>query len=231
MEEQTNENVNKEQPVQVQEKTETKKEKHKEIKEEVFSNIKLFGKYSLTAEVKDAGLKNVIGLKPLVLPKSAGRLSQQRLARTRVNIVERLIGHLMVPGHKGKKHLRTSKIMSGRYYTTYKLVEEAFEKISKAGQDPIEVLIRAIENSAPKEEVMGLLIAGQRLSKQVDVSPIRRVDLALRWIAQGTFQSSFSGKKASDALSEVLMSAAQNKDVSFPVSKRIDTERQAASSR
>ena len=229
--EQTKETTEKEQPAQAVQKEEPKKEKRKEVKEETFSDIKLFGKYGFTVEVKDAGLKNAIGLRPFVLPKSAGRLSQQRLSRTKINVVERLIGHLMVPGHKGKKHLRTSKLMSGRYYTTYKLVEEAFEKISKSGQDPIEVLIRAIENSAPKEEVMGLLIAGQRLSKQVDVSPIRRVDLALRWIAQGTFQSSFSGKKASDALYEVLTSAAQNKDTSFPVSKRIDTERQAASSR
>lgn len=214
-----------------QDKAEVKKEKQKEAKEQLFNNIKLFDKYDVNVEVHDQGLKNVIGLRPFILPKSAGRLSQQRLARAKVNLIERLIGHLLVPGHKGKKHLRTSKLMSGRYYTAYKVVEDAFEKISKSGQNPVEVTVRAVENSAPREEVMGLLIAGQRLAKQVDISPMRRVDLALRWIAQGTFQLSFSGKKASDALYEILTSAAQNKDTSFPVSKRIDTERQAASSR
>lgn len=231
MEEQANEKKEPEQTSAEQDNVEVKKEKQKDIKEDLFGNIKLFGKYDTNVEIHDLGLKNVIGLRPFILPKSAGRLSQQRLARAKVNLVERLIGHLLVPGHKGKKHLRTSKLMSGRYYTAYKLVEDAFEKISKSGQNPVEVTVRAVENSAPREEVMGLLIAGQRLAKQVDISPMRRVDLALRWIAQGTFQLSFSGKKAADALYDVLTSAAQNKDTSFPVSKRIDTERQAASSR
>ena len=78
---------------------------------------------------------------------------------------------------------------------------------------------------------MSLLISGQRIAKQVDTSPMRRLDLALRWIAQGTFQLSFSGKKASDALHDILIGAANNQDSVFPISKKIDTERQADSSR
>ena len=191
----------------------------------------LFGRYNLGVEVNDAGLKKVISLKPVVLPKSSGRFSKQRLGRAKVDIVERLITHLLVPGHRGKKHLRTSKLSSGRYSTTFKVVYNAFDKLDKEGKNPVEVLVRAIENSAPKEEVMTMLIAGQRIAKQVDTSPMRRLDLALRWIAQGTFQASFSGKKADAALHDVLIGASQNQDSSFPISKRIDTERQAASSR
>lgn len=204
--------------------------KTKEVKEP-FPEYKLFNKYDLNVEVKDPGLRGVISLRPVVMPKSAGRLSQQRLGRSKVNLVERLINHLTVAGHKGKKHLRTSKLSSGRFYTTFNIVNGAFERIQKEGKNPMEVLVRAIENSAPKEEVMSLLIAGQRIAKQVDTSPMRRLDLALRWIAEGTFQLSFSGKKAKDALYEVLMGAYNKSDTSFPISKRIDTERQAASSR
>jgi small subunit ribosomal protein S7 len=196
------------------------------------NEIKLFGKYSFEGVVvNDAGLKNIISLKPVIVPKTSGRLSQQRLARARMNIVERLISHLMVPGHRGKKHLRTSKLMSGRFSTTSNLVENAFDLISKDGLNPLQVLVKAIENSAPREEVMTLLIGGQRLAKQVDTAPIRRVDLALRWIAEGTYQSSATGKKADRALYEILTQAANNQDIAFPISKRIDTERQAASSR
>ncbi|EEZ92696.1 MAG: 30S ribosomal protein S7P [Candidatus Parvarchaeum acidiphilum ARMAN-4] len=78
---------------------------------------------------------------------------------------------------------------------------------------------------------MTLLIGGQRLAKQVDTAPIRRVDLALRWIAEGTYQLSATGKKADKALYEILTQAANNQDIAFPISKRVDTERQAASSR
>lgn len=205
-------------------------EKAVNIKNE--KEIKLFGKYSFEGVVvSDSGLKNIISLKPVIVPKTSGRLSQQRLARARMSIVERLISHLMIPGHKGKKHLRTSKLMSGRFYTTSNLVERAFDKISSNGSNPLQVLVKAVENSAPREEVMTLLIGGQRIAKQVDTAPIRRVDLALRWIAEGTYQLSATGKKADEALYEILTQSANNQDIAFPISKRIDTERQAASSR
>ncbi|MCL5101040.1 MAG: 30S ribosomal protein S7 [Candidatus Parvarchaeota archaeon] len=203
----------------------------KETKEHHLVDYKLFNKYDLNVEVRDPGLRGVIALKPVIAPKSSGRTSQQRLARARVNIAERLITHLMVPGHKGKKHLRTSKLSSGRFYTAFNIVDGAFSRLQKDGKNPVEVLVRAIENSAPREEVMSLLIAGQRIAKQVDTSPMRRLDLALRWIAEGTFQLSFTGKKAKDALYEVLLGAYNRSDSAFPISKRIDTERQAASSR
>ncbi|MCL5009819.1 MAG: 30S ribosomal protein S7 [Candidatus Parvarchaeota archaeon] len=216
----------------VAEKKHAREEKHEanpDVKET--QDIKLFGKYDFNVELKDPGLARVISIKPVLMPKSGGKTSQQRLARGKVNIVERLITHLMVPGHKGKKHLRSSKLASGRFYTAFTVVDESFDRIQKEGKSPIQVLIKAVENSAPKEEVMSLLISGQRIAKQVDTSPMRRLDLALRWIAQGTFQLSFSGKKASDALHDILIGAANNQDSVFPISKKIDTERQADSSR
>ena len=208
-----------------------KQKEPKTAKQEPLPQLKLFNRYAFDVEVKDAGLRRVISLEPIIMPKSSGRLSQQRLGRAKVDIVERLITHLLVPGHKGKKHLRTSKLSSGRFYTAFNVVNEAFELIEKDGKNPVEVLVRAIEHSAPREEVMNLLIAGQRIAKQVDTSPMRRVDLALRWIAEGTFQSSFSGKKANTALYDTLMGAYNNSDTAFPISKRIEVERQAASSR
>ncbi|MCL4362073.1 30S ribosomal protein S7, partial [Candidatus Parvarchaeota archaeon] len=107
------------------------------------NEIKLFGKYSFDGvTVNDLGLKNIISLKPVIVPKTSGRLSQQRLARERMSIVERLISHLMVPGHRGKKHLRTSKLMSGRFNTASNLVESAFDMISKDGLNPLQVLVK-----------------------------------------------------------------------------------------
>jgi Ribosomal protein S7 len=208
-------------------------EKQKTVENVESTEMKLFGKYSFSGvEISDQGLKSIISLKPVIVPKTSGRLSQQRLARARVNIIERLVTHLFIPGHKGKKHLLTSKQMSGKFNTAVRVVDKAFSRMQSEGKNPLQVLVKAIENSAPREEVMTLLIGGQRIAKQVDTAPMRRVDLALRWIAEGTYQSAFtSHKKAGDALYQILMDASNNLDSSFPISKRIDTERQASSSR
>lgn len=208
-------------------------EKQKEVDKSKGTEVspEFANRYSYNVEINDPGLKTAINLRPVIVPRSTGLYSQQKFGRNKVSIVERLITHLMVPGHKGKKHLRTSKLMSGRYYTAFNIVYKSFERMEKEGKNPIQVLVKAIENSAPKEEVMSMLIAGQRLAKQVDISPLRRVDLSLRWIAQGTAQLSASGKKADEALYGILTGAANNLDSSFPVAKRVEIERQAGASR
>ncbi len=195
--------------------------KNQNVDNAEFNMISFLDKYSFNVQVNDPGLKEVINLKPAIVPKSSGLFSQQYFGRTKVNLIERLITHLMVPGHKGKKHLRTSKTMSGRFYTALNIVDKAFDRIAKSGKNPIEVFVRAVENAAPKEEIMTLLIAGQRIPKQVDTSPLRRLDLVLRWIAQSTFQ----------LLADILTSAANNVSTSPVIMRKLDLEKQAASNR
>jgi small subunit ribosomal protein S7 len=71
--------------------------------------IKFFGKWSVDdVEVKDMGLKRYINLQPMAIPKSDGKYTQQQFHKSKMNIIERFINKLRVPGHRGKKHVLTS---------------------------------------------------------------------------------------------------------------------------
>lgn len=177
--------------------------------------IKIFGKWSSKVEVKDLGLKRYINLKPKISPRSCGRYAKTQFYKSEMHIVERLITHLMVPGHRGKKHVLSSGRVVGKYITTYNLVKKAFERIeNKLGLNPIEVLVRAVENTALREEIAAYQVGGIIVRKAVVTSPQRRVDLALRHLAQAAYRKAF-GKKLSmvDALADELI-AAYNNDAS-----------------
>ncbi len=176
------------------------------------SEIKIFGKWSSNVEVKDLGLKRYINLEPRVLPKSSGRLAKHQFYKSKMNIVERLITKLMVPGHRGKKHVISSGKITGKYVTCYNIVKKALEKIENiTKKNPIEVLVRAIENAALREETASYQVGGIIVRRAVVTSPQRRVDIALRNIAQAAYRKSF-GKKLGvvDALVEEILGAYEN---------------------
>ncbi|MBS3166804.1 30S ribosomal protein S7 [Candidatus Woesearchaeota archaeon] len=205
----------------------------KEIPKLTNKNIKLFNLWESNFEVKDPGLKRYINLNPIVIPKTQGRNVSTQFWRNKMHLVERLINKLMVVGHKGKSHRYSSGRNVGKTESLFHTVKEAFEKIEKKlGKNPIEVLLRAVENSAPREEVTAIEYGGARYPKAVECSPQRRVDLALRNIATGTYAKSFmKKKKASDALAEELIAAYQMNTVSNAIAKKSEVERQADSSR
>ncbi len=195
--------------------------------------IKMFEKYDMNIEVMDPGLKSSINLKPLFVPQTFGRHASQRFAKSNVNIVERFMNKLMSPGHKGKKHWRTSEFNSGKSQTVYNITKKTFEIIEKqTGKNPVEVLVRAVENSAPRDEVTVIEMGGIRVPKQVDTSPQRRVDLALRWITQGAFQAVADKKVPIEkGLANEIIAASKEDQKSFALSKKVEVERQAAASR
>jgi len=197
-------------------------------------DVKIFGKWSVKGiEVKDPGLKAYINLEPKLVPKTYGRFSQQQFYKSKMNIVERLMNHLAVPGHRGKKHKITSGRCVGKTEIHYKIVKEAFEIIEKrTGKNPIEVLVRAIENAAIREEITGYQVGGIIVRRAVVTSPQRRVDLALRMLVQAAYRKSF-GKKANmaQALADELIAAYNNdasKSEAIREKERIEKEAEAA---
>ena len=63
--------------------------------------IKLFGKWSNSGiKVNDPGLKSYISLKTVLVPETGARDASERFYKSKRNIVERLIGKVMVQGHK-----------------------------------------------------------------------------------------------------------------------------------
>ena len=185
-------------------------------------DIKVFGKWDTKVEVRDPSLKKYISLMPVYLPHTGGRHEHRRFGKARVPIVERLINNIMRPGrNKGKKMM------------AYNIVKTAFEIIAlKTGQNPIQILVRAIENAAPREEVTRIMYGGIVYYVAVDISPQRRVDLALRHIALGAKEAAFNNPKPiEEALAEEIIAAANNDPKSFAIRKKEEIERIALSSR
>lgn len=196
--------------------------------------VKLFNRWGFEGiKVEDPGLQRYINLKPIIVPRTFGRHAYQRFAKSELNIVERFINKLMTPGHKGKKHWRTSRHCTGKWHTACNIAYRTFEIIEqRTKQNPIAVLVKAIENAAPREEVTMIEVGGIRVPKAVDTAPQRRVDLALRWITQAAFAAS-AGKKKSieECLADEIIYAANNDARSVAINKKIELERQAAASR
>jgi small subunit ribosomal protein S7 len=143
--------------------------------------IKIFGLYNISeVEVADPGLRNIIGLDAKLVIKTHGRARTQN-ERAKINIIERLTNTLGVPGHRGKKHKIITSWATGKYNKNLKTVIESFKIIEeKTKENPIQVLVRAIEKGAPRDEVTMIQYGGARYPQAVDCAPLRRTSLALR---------------------------------------------------
>jgi len=191
--------------------------------EVVPEKIKLFGKWDYdNIEIRDPGLKKYISLKPIWLPHTGGRHEHRRFGKAEVPIVERLINKLMRPGRNmGKKHL------------AYNIVQKAFDIIYlRTKTNPLQVLVRAIENAAPREETTRIMYGGIVYHVAVDVSPQRRVDLALRFITEGARIAAFNNPKPiEECLADEIIAAANNDPKSYAIQRKEEIERIALSSR
>jgi small subunit ribosomal protein S7 len=198
------------------------------------TTIKFFNKW--TAEgvtVSDKGLVPYLTLDPKIAPKTGARYAGNRFHKSNTFIVERLATKLMQSGHKGKKHFMSSGHNTGKKDKALNTVKSALVKAeAKLKQNPLAILVKAVENSAPREEVIAIEYGGARYPKAVDVAPQRRVDLALRNMTQGAYLKTFNKKtKIDDALADEIVSAAQSSGRSNAIAKKRDLERQAASSK
>jgi len=195
--------------------------------------FKVFDKYDLSEiTIKDPGLKDVINLEPKLIIKSQGR-NVVKHGQVRVNIIERLMNKLSVAGHRNKKHKLEIGHTTGKYDKNMKIVLKAFEIIEKKmSKNPVQVLIDAIENAAPRDEVTVIEYGGARYPQAVDCAPLRRVNLALRNICHGSSDKAFGKKKTiTQALAEEIMLASENNGESFAVKRRNEYEKQADSAR
>lgn len=193
------------------------------MSKQVVEEAKLFGKWSYSGiEVKDLGLKRYVSLRPVYSPHSMGRHEHGRFRKADVNIVERLVNNLMRPGPAAGKKARAVNE-----------VRNAFEIINlRTGQNPVEILVKAIENAAPCEDTTRISYGGIVYHMAVDVAPLRRVDLALRLLTEGPRKASLNNPRPlEECIADELVLAA-NRDVkSYAISKRNEMERVARSSR
>ncbi len=183
----------------------------------------LFDKYDLSEiVVTDAGLARYINLDPVMVPHTGARHANRPFAKSKMNIVERLVNGMM----------RTEDY-TGKKTKTYRVVMATFSIIeSKTKKNPVQVLIEALEKAAPREEVTRLRYGGVSVPKAVDVSSSRRLDVALRNICKGAVKATYKNSKSIEiCLSNEIMLAAKGDMNSAAISKKDEVERIAGSAR
>jgi|UniRef100_D7DU69 small subunit ribosomal protein S7 len=186
--------------------------------------IKLFNKWDCEAvTVKDPSLRSYISLEPVLVPHTAGRFSKKMFDKSKMNIVERVLNKLMA-----------EQTNTGKKYEALAVMEEALEIIEKrTKENPVQVLVDALENAGPREETTRISYGGIAFLQSVDVSPVRRLDTAIRNISLGALNSARKSKKSiANCLAEEIISASKaDMQKSFAVKKKEEKERVAQSAR
>lgn len=196
-------------------------------------NMKLFGLWDVSeVVVEEPGLKKVINMEDKLLLKSHGRIKYDP-AKTKVNVLERIANLLQVPGSRGKKHRIITSWISGKQQKTTMIVVDALKIVERqTKQNPIAVLIKAIENAAPRDEVTAIEYGGARYPQAVDISPRRRLNLTLRFIVNGAYDKAFNKKLTiTESLAKEIIAAYNNSGDSYAINKKNDIEKQADAAR
>jgi small subunit ribosomal protein S7 len=196
----------------------------------------LFGKYDFNVEIRDPSLRNYVNLRPISYPSTFRRGSQKRFSKATISIVERLANDLMRGGTGGKiggKVIRTKGRLQGKKAKTIRIISDAFTVVQKqTGKNPLQVLIYALEYSAPIEDTTRVRYGGIISNIAVDVSASRRLDIALRNIAMAAVIGGFDGKRTITAtLANELVLASKNDVNSYAIKRKNEIERMARSAK
>jgi len=189
--------------------------------DEAVERAQLFGVWDVSdIEYADPSTKRYITVTPVA--HTMGRHASKQFKKSEISIVERLVNRLMQTeentGHKQK---------------AMRIVRDAFDIVhERTEENPVQVLVRAVENSGPREETVRLKYGGISVPKAVDVSPQRRVDQALGFIAKGTYSASHkTTTTAAEALAQQLIGAANYNLQTYAISQKEELERVAAAAR
>ena len=213
------------------EDAETVEETVEETIEEVVEDVRpiagigtlIFGKWDASEiTCKDPALAPYINLSTVGVPHTGGRHANAWFGKAKLSVVERYINKLMRTGpYTGKKQ------------GAMKAFESALDQIaSKSNSNPLQTFVDAICNAAPMEEITRIKFGAVSQPKAVDSSPSRRLDVALRNLAQGAQQGTHKSKRTlTNCIINEINKAAVGDVTSFAVSKKEELERIAASAR
>ena len=182
---------------------------------------KLFGEYETTGiEYGDPSTERYINVTPVA--HTMGRHASKQFQKSEISVVERLINRLMQTDEN-----------TGKKQQAMAIVQDAFEVVAaRTEENPVQVLVTAVENAAPREETVRLKYGGISVPQAVDVAPQRRVDQALKFIADGTYNNSFKvANDAHEALADQLVGAANYDVQTYAISQKEEKERVAAAAR
>ena len=101
-------------------------------------------------------------------------------------------------------------MLSGKKAVAERMLYGAFDTIkSKSGKDPLEVFGLALNNARPMVEVKSRRVGGANYQVPVEVRPVRRMALAMRWLREAAKKR---GEKSMGLrLANELLEAAENR--------------------
>ncbi|TFG08344.1 MAG: 30S ribosomal protein S7 [Promethearchaeota archaeon] len=198
-------------------------------------DVKLFNKWTFDdIQVRDYTLEPYINLKPVIIPSSCGRHEHKKFWKSDISVIERLLNRLLSPGFIGSKiRGHKSSYNSGKKNKLIKSIKTAFTLIEHlTGQNPIQVLVDALINTAPREETTRIAMGGISYASAVDIAPQRRVDLAIKYLVQAVGTRSHNSLHSfEENLAQELIMAAKNSQDSRAVKRKDEVERIAVSAR
>ena len=115
-------------------------------------------------------------------------------------------------------------MLSGKKAVAERIVYGALDQIqTKTGKEPIEVFSLAINNIKPLVEVKSRRVGGANYQVPVEVRPVRRLALAMRWLREAAKKR---GEKSMDLrLAGEIIDASENRGAAMK--KREDTHKMA----
>jgi len=105
----------------------------------------------------------------------------------------------------------------------YGALDRISEKASRAENEALDVLKQALENVKPVVEVKSRRVGGATYQIPIEIRPIRRQTLAMRWLIDAARKR--GEKSMAHRLAHELMDAAENRGTA--VKKKEDTHRMA----
>jgi small subunit ribosomal protein S7 len=145
-------------------------------------------------------------------------MSRRRRPERRVIQPDSIYGDLVVAKFINNLMLRGKKSVSESiFYTSMNIIK------SRTKTDGIDIFHKALENVGPRLEVKSKRIGGSTYQVPIEVNPVRRQALAMRWLI--SFSRTRSGKTMADRLAGEFIAAANSEGGA--VKKREDTHRMA----
>jgi small subunit ribosomal protein S7 len=211
-------------------------ELHDNFKPEIVTGtgILLFERWPTNVTLKDKGLQRYLNLRDIGVPHFHGIYTRKRFWKHKQSIIERLANRMMTPGTiRARIKGRRTSYRAGKKQHAINVIRRSFELIAlKSGENPVQMLVQAIENASPREDTTRISMGGISYQSSVDVAPARRVDGAIHLLALGASRRSHNSPLTiEECLCEEIIAASKGDSASFAIARKEEKERIAFSAR
>ena len=101
-------------------------------------------------------------------------------------------------------------MLDGKKAVAERMLYGAFDQIrTRSGKDPVEVFGQALQNCRPMVEVKSRRVGGANYQVPVEIRPVRRMALAMRWLREAAKKR--GEKSMGQRLANEIMEAAENR--------------------